>query len=209
VIQRIDVQPNHVGRLGLEVRIVRLHVALEPMRLQPGALPRFGHEVVMNLEPAAQLPRTPVRAAIRRRLPGQLQDTRFHRGRQDRRRLAAVARPQALQTVGQESAPPPIDVVAVAGHRRFNRRIRVAVGEHQNHARAARILRSNLETANASFQFRSLIGRQSQRHMGPESASTASVSTSHYSAKSRHRHGKVLEDWGIFDARSTRQPRGC
>jgi hypothetical protein len=35
VIGRIDVQPNHVSRLGLEVRVVRLHVAFEPMRLQP------------------------------------------------------------------------------------------------------------------------------------------------------------------------------
>src|SRR5436190_547643 len=50
VIWRIDVQPDHVRRLRLEVRVVRLHVALEPMRLQPGALPCFGDEIVMNLQ---------------------------------------------------------------------------------------------------------------------------------------------------------------
>ena len=37
VIRRMHVQPNHVRGLGLKVWIVRLHVALEPMRLQPSA----------------------------------------------------------------------------------------------------------------------------------------------------------------------------
>ncbi len=54
VFRRIDVQADHVGGLRLEVGIVRLHVALEPVRLEARALPRFRHEVVMNLEHAPQ-----------------------------------------------------------------------------------------------------------------------------------------------------------
>ena len=50
VVRRIDVQADHLGGLRLEVRIVRLHVPLEPVRLEARALPRFRHEVVMNLE---------------------------------------------------------------------------------------------------------------------------------------------------------------
>ena len=55
VVRRIDVQADHVGGFRFEVGIVRLHVALEPVRLEAGALPRFRHEVVMNLEHAPQL----------------------------------------------------------------------------------------------------------------------------------------------------------
>ena len=57
VVRRIHVQSDHVRRLGLELGIVRLHVAREAMRLQPRALPRFGDEVVMDLQHAPQLAR--------------------------------------------------------------------------------------------------------------------------------------------------------
>ncbi len=39
VLRRLHVEADDVGRLGLEVRIVRRHVALDPMRLETGALP--------------------------------------------------------------------------------------------------------------------------------------------------------------------------
>jgi hypothetical protein len=45
--------------------------------------------------------------------------------------------------------------------------------------RARRILGSDLETAHAALELGSFIGRQRQRHMAPDSTSTASVSTSH------------------------------
>src|ERR1700728_4258161 len=38
-LRRIDVQPDHVGGLTLEVRISGGQVALQPMGLKPGALP--------------------------------------------------------------------------------------------------------------------------------------------------------------------------
>jgi hypothetical protein len=103
MIRRIDVQPNDVGRLRLEIGVVRLHVAFEAMRLQTGALPSFGDEIVMNLQQPTQLARTPVRAAVGRRLPRLFQDARFHGRRQHRRRLPFVSRPQALQPCGHKS----------------------------------------------------------------------------------------------------------
>ena len=39
VLRWIDVQPDHVGGLALEVRIIGGHVALQPMGLKPGAPP--------------------------------------------------------------------------------------------------------------------------------------------------------------------------
>ncbi len=152
VVRRIDVEANHVGGLPLEVGIVRLHVAFEPVRLKAGALPGFRHEVVMDLEYAPQFAGTPVRAAVRRRRLCLCQDPRFHGRRQDRRWLTAIPRPQALQPIGQEAAAPPIDVVAIARDRRFNGRVRVAIRQHQNHPRAARVLCADLETTYAAFE---------------------------------------------------------
>ena len=179
VVGRIDVQADHLGGLQLEVGIIRLHVAFEAMRLKAGALPRFRHEVVMNLEHASQFPSTPVCAAIGRRLLRLRQNARFHRGRQDRRRLPAIPRPQAVHPIGQKATAPPIDVVAIARDRRFNSRVRVAIRQHQNHPRTARVFGSDLEAAYTAFELGSFIGRQRQRHMAPNSTSTASVSTSH------------------------------
>jgi hypothetical protein len=179
VIRRIHVQPNHVGGLPLEIGIIRLHVALEPMRLQSSTLPGLGDQVVMDLQQTTELPRAPVRTAVGRRLARLLQHARLHRRCQHRGRLPAVPRAQAVEAILEEPAPPAIDVIAIARHGRFDRRVRGPIGQHQNHARAARVLRSDLETAHSPFQFGAFIVRQRQRHMAPQCTSTDSVSTSH------------------------------
>ena len=78
MIRRIHIQANHVGGLRLEVRVVRLHVPFEAMRLQTGALPRFADEIVMNLQQATEFTGAPVRAAVRRRLPSLIENARLH-----------------------------------------------------------------------------------------------------------------------------------
>ena len=52
VVGRVDIQPDHVGGFGLEVGVVRQHVALEAMRLQPGTAPGLADEIVVNLQQA-------------------------------------------------------------------------------------------------------------------------------------------------------------
>jgi hypothetical protein len=49
-------------------------------------------------------------------------------------------------------------------------RLRIAIRQHQGHARAARILQSEVEAAHSAFQLGSLIRRQRQRHMAPDMA---------------------------------------
>jgi hypothetical protein len=175
----MHIQPNHVRRLRLEVGIVRLHVTLESMRLQTGPSPRFANEVVMNLQQAPEFARAPVRAAVGRRLSRLLQNARLHLRRQHRRRLAAITRLQPVESLREKSLPPPVDVVTKAGHRRFDRRVRGPIGQHENHPRAARGLGANLETSETTFQFSSFISGQRQRHMARQRISTTSVSTSH------------------------------
>ena len=55
VLRRIQIQPDHVRRLLLEIRIVRPHVAFEPMRLQAGAAPRPRDEHVADFSTVASL----------------------------------------------------------------------------------------------------------------------------------------------------------
>ena len=179
VLRRIQVEPDHVGRFLLELRIVRQHVALEPMRLTAGAAPDARDQHVTDAQHLAQLARAPMRAAVGRLLPRLRQDARFQRRRPHRRRLAAVLRAQPGQPLGLEPLFPAADVVRVTAHRRRDRRERLAVGQHQNHLRPPRILRADLAAADAAFQFGAFIGRQRQRHMAPQYTTSNSVVTVH------------------------------
>ena len=77
--RRLQIEADHVGGFGFEVRIVGAHVAFEPVRLYAGAGPRILHMVVMNLQDARQLPGTPMRAAIRRPLVRLRENARLQR----------------------------------------------------------------------------------------------------------------------------------
>ena len=80
-------QADHVGGLRSGSPIIGLHVALESMGLEAGALPGLRDEVVMNSAhvPAFAYP-------VRNHGGGcAYQHPRFHR-RQDRRRLPTIAR---------------------------------------------------------------------------------------------------------------------
>jgi len=179
VLRRIDVQADDIRRLALEVGIVGLHVPLEAMRLQTGASPGIRDVVVIDLQQARQFPRAPMRAAIRRSLSRLLENPRFHLCRQHRGWLRMVTRLQAVQAFREEPTTPSIDVVAEARQGLLDRGIRRPVGQHQDHARPPRVLRSNRPTAHAPLELSSFIRRQRQRHMAPQSTSTASGCTSH------------------------------
>jgi hypothetical protein len=90
VLRWIHVQPNHVGRFGLGVGIIGLHVSLEPVRLQPSPLPRVCHVVVIDPQQPRELAGTPERAPVRWRRAHLLKNPRFHRGCQDRWRQTVV-----------------------------------------------------------------------------------------------------------------------
>src|SRR6267154_15409 len=63
MLGRFYVQPNNVGRLGLEVGVVGGHVAFDPMGLKPGASPYPRHHHVVNAQLLSQLAAAPVRGA--------------------------------------------------------------------------------------------------------------------------------------------------
>ena len=82
------------------------------MGLQAGS-DAFADQIVMNLQ-RTSLAGTPMRTPIRRGLPGLFQCAGFHRRLEHGRQLSPYRGPQAIETMGEESSTPPIDVVAVA-----------------------------------------------------------------------------------------------
>ena len=178
VTGRIEVQPDHIGRLCLEVRVVREHVPLEPMRLEPGAAPDPRDQRMTDPEHLGQLPGTPVRTAVGRALPRLRENARLEGGRPDGRRLAPIPGLQTGQTLRLEPLPPAVDVVGVAPHGRGDGRERLAGREHQDHLGAPGIFRPDLSAASPSLQLRLFLGRQGQRHTA-QYTTTHSVETVH------------------------------
>ena len=160
----VQVQPQHVRRLLLEVRVVGQHVALEAMRLQPGSAPHLRNQPMTDPHHLGEFARAPVRAAVGRRLPGLGQDAGFERGRAERRGLPTILRPQAGQPFALEPLFPSIDVIRETPHGRADGGERRTVGQHQNDRRPSGVLRANLPASSAAFQFVTFIGRQCQRH---------------------------------------------
>jgi hypothetical protein len=50
MLRRFDIQPNNIGRLELEIRVVGSHVAFDPMGLKPGTLPHPRHHHVADAQ---------------------------------------------------------------------------------------------------------------------------------------------------------------
>ena len=95
VLRRIDVESDHIGGLALEVRVIRGHVALQPMRLKPGAPPDSRDHHVIDPQGPRQLAAAPVSGAIIGRTPGPGQNAGFQPRGALGRRPPAMAGEQA------------------------------------------------------------------------------------------------------------------
>lgn len=80
VLWRIHIKADDVGRLGLEIGIVRGHVALDAMRLKTVFAPRAGHSHVMEPELLGEFPDAPVGRSGGGSLLSPGQDPRFNLG---------------------------------------------------------------------------------------------------------------------------------
>ena len=84
---RIKVEADDVGSLLLKVRVVRRHVALDPMGLEAMLAPHARHHHVADVQMRRELARGPVRRGTRGVTRG-LQDPRLKLRREHRRHLA-------------------------------------------------------------------------------------------------------------------------
>src|SRR2546421_6255004 len=102
VLWGVEVKADDVGRLGLEVRVVGSHIALEAMWLETGPLPDPGHPHVRYIQVPSQLSAAPVGAPVGRRPAGGTQDLGLEFVDVRSWLPALVAGVEALQSLSQE-----------------------------------------------------------------------------------------------------------
>lgn len=79
MLKRIEVERDHIGRFRLELRIGARDIALEPMRLEPGALSDAEHRGVAHANARSHPTRRPVgERRGRRDLFSQAKDARLN-----------------------------------------------------------------------------------------------------------------------------------
>ena len=106
----LNIQPNHIGGFGLEFRIVRTHIAVEAVRLQPMLGPYPRHHHVGSAQCLTELARAPMGSAVGRlALQSPLQNARLQARRQHTRRLAAVAAVQTRDAFSSKPFAPTVD----------------------------------------------------------------------------------------------------
>ena len=137
MLRWVDVQPDHVRRLRLEVRIVRSHVAADSMNLQVRPLPYGRHQRVTDPELLSQFSGRPVCSRIDRLARGPLQDASFHGRSQNGSFPPLLSRIQPGDASFKESPLPPAHVAPVTSQLRLNRGVRLTLGQKQNQPRSA------------------------------------------------------------------------
>lgn len=182
VLRGIEIQPDDVRRLLIEVRVVREHVVLHPMRLEASA-PHTRDKHMTEAEHLRQFLGTPARTSVRRRLVRLREDPRFHGWRAHRRGLSPIARFQAGKSLHLKPLLPAHDVRWVAVDGVGDRFVRCATGQHQNDPGSPCIFRAPLAAPASSFEFDAFIRRHTQRCM----ALSISLSIQWVQSKSNHR----------------------
>ena len=161
--RRIQVQPDDVRGLFLKVRIVRGHVAFDPMRLEPVLAPHPGHHHVAHVQMRGQFARAPVGRPTRRGAACRLQNPGFqlrraHRG--DLSEMPAVESSDPLLgkpfTPARHKAPAAVDPL-----RYFIPRM--AFGQQQDQPRPSGIFRPIRPAIGSPPQFHTLRIRQRDR----------------------------------------------
>jgi hypothetical protein len=112
--RRIQIKANHVSRLGFEVRIVRRHVALEPMRFQTVLSPDARHHHVRDIQRLRELAGAPVRRAITGRLLRPRKHSRLDLSRVLTRFAAPMPGIQSSHAFLLETSFPAADVIGTA-----------------------------------------------------------------------------------------------
>lgn len=161
--RRVEIQPDDVSRFFLELRIVRGHVALDPMWSQAVLAPHAGDHHVTDTEMGSELARAPVRRSIRGSTPRRFQDASLEPRGQNRGDLTKVAAVETCEALFTEASAPtghkPTTAADVLAHFIPG----VPLLEEQDQPRAPGILRSTRSTIDSSFKFRTFRPCQSDR----------------------------------------------
>ena len=163
VTRRVKVEADDVGRLRLEVRVVRGHVAGQPMRSQVCFAPDALHHVLAHAQVGGQAAAGPVRRPVRRRAARGGQHPGTHTGGQLPRRPPGIVARQAIHAALEKPPAPLRDDRARDLELRGHRPCRNAVGEQQHDLGALHEAGRQGTRAGNFLKIIALVGRQMNR----------------------------------------------
>jgi hypothetical protein len=153
MIRRVQIEPDNVGGLFLEVGILAQHVTAQPVRLKavPSPNPRNRHVIGAKLggQPAA----APVGGCVRRATTGPLQNARLKLGRIRAHLATLMTGHQSPQTACQKALSPALDVGRTASKHPGDCTHSKPRAQRKNDLSAPGILGSNGSRPNPPAQF--------------------------------------------------------
>ena len=163
MLRRLHIQRDDIGGLGLEIRIVRAHVALETVRLEPGSLPHARNHHVAGSQMLGELARAPVRGAVRWRLACPVENSSFELCGALVRLAAAVAGVEPRNAVLDESLLPATYIGRRTIQSRLDGRVAVAFGQHEYQPGTSYVLGTQASRPTSRLQFTTFVWSQLDR----------------------------------------------
>jgi hypothetical protein len=141
MLRRMQIQTDNLCGFGFKVRVVRRHVAFEPVRAQRMLAPDARHHHMGNLQLLTEFAGAPMgRSVARFALRAPLKDPRLECRRQSGGQLAGVTAEKPRQSFLRKSLTPAINEAVGAIELRADDGPRLALIQQQNQPRAARLI---------------------------------------------------------------------
>ncbi len=141
--RRLEIEPDNIGRFGLEIRVVARHVTTQTVRLQPVPGPHPCHTRLICAERLGQRPRAPLRGSFGRfAVQGPGNDARVEFLASGPRLPSPMPAEESRESFGREALSPQshsIDAALLCGAELAQRR---ASGERENNSRSATVFTS-------------------------------------------------------------------
>ena len=180
VLRRMQIKADDLRRFALKIRIIRGHVALEPVGPQGVLAPDPCHHHVRDPQLLGKLAGTPVRRSVGwLALDAPLQDASFNGGGESRGQLAGVPAEQPRQTLSQEALTPTINKAVRAVELVADYRPRLSTVQEQNQARTSRLIGPAGLTRGSLCEFHFFHFRQDNRVAHEHQYTRFSVVTGH------------------------------
>jgi hypothetical protein len=144
VLRRVQIQSDNIGGLALKVGIVRRHVSLEPMRLEPMPGPDPGDHHMGEPERLRQPARTPMGRPILRPPARPVENPGLHLRGEHRGGLPAMSAVETRQSFGGKALAPARDVRIAATELPANLGPAGSTGEQQDAPGAPGIIGATL-----------------------------------------------------------------
>src|SRR6476646_82805 len=158
----VHVQPDDIGCLGFEVRVIRSHVAIQSVWLEPVLGPDASHHHVRNSQYSGKLARAPLRRTIAGRLLCPRQHSCFEPSDVMARGATPMPSVESAKSLGVEATLPSADVIRRAPQLRADRAPSQSLVHHHEQARTLYISRRRTARTRQRLQHPAFFRSQSE-----------------------------------------------